>query len=52
MRATTHELVRKSIGPFSLDSAMTLSDILNIKDIEKNIVSVETMLRSIGPVSK
>ena len=52
MRATTHELVRKSIGPFSLDKAVALLDIVGIQDIEKNIVSVETMLQRIEQYQK
>jgi len=52
MRATTHELVRTSIGPFSLDKATILSDIMHREDIEKNIVSVETMLQVIERYQK
>lgn len=52
MRATTHALVRTSIGPFSLDSATILSDIMAIEDIEKKIISVKTVLQMIEQCQK
>lgn len=46
--ATTHELERAAIGPFSLSQAVLLSDITTVDHIIVNCISVENMLLKIA----
>lgn len=45
--ATTYELERTEIGPFSLENAVDLSDLKTIEDIEKHLISIDDMLKYI-----
>lgn len=42
--ATTYELERTNIGPFSLDNAITLNEITTLDDIKKHLISIKNML--------
>lgn len=42
-RATTHELTRTQVGPFTLNDAHTLDTFKTLDDIKKHLISVEQM---------
>jgi tRNA pseudouridine55 synthase len=42
--ATTHELRRLTIGPFSVDHAKPLRELNSIETIQNNLISIEAML--------
>lgn len=46
--ATTTELERTAIGPFSLDDAQSLENISSDEDIKKQLVPIERMLEQLA----
>ncbi len=44
--ATTYELERTAIGPFKLDNALSLEELSSSEDIEKHLISIDTVLKA------
>ncbi len=45
--ATTHELERSKIGPFSVDQAIDLNKLENLEDVEERLLSIEEVLNQL-----
>ena len=50
--ATTHELVREQIGPFTISQAHNLSDIRTQQDIFDRMISIEQMIRQLNEYNR
>ena len=46
--ATTHELDRSKIGPFSIDQAVDLSTLENLEEVEEHLFSIEKVLKQLN----
>jgi len=46
--ATTHELRRDAIGPFSIKEAVPLDSFMSVSDIEKHLIFIDEMLKRLA----